>query len=366
MKRIVVELLWLPFRAMPWVLGAAVLMAWHGTGVTPVSAQTLELGPVETVIGDLHEPASHVFGQIRHLEVDGDGNLYVLDRHANDIRVFNARGEFIDGVGGGGQGPGEFRGLRGVTLSGGGLMHAVDEGNARVSTFELTETGLEFRDSASLGFVPYDVCALGSIRFVLVGGGPATGELIHALDEEGNVIRTFGEREFPEGELREIKGDRSDLLNQGFLHCDEERDLLFFLHLARPLLRAFSPTGEEVWRTTIPDYHEQRYALGRNGLCCRYPLPDPDSGTYHHGYQVTGDGTGRILVSLIETHWERREQAYEIRLFDADTGAQVGHQRTNAFVGAVHEDRAYSFRYWYAGNQDPEFVPQVIVRTLER
>jgi len=49
------------------------------------------------------------FGEVREIELDEKGRLYVLDRMNNEIRVFDSGGKYINTIGRRGQGPGEFR-----------------------------------------------------------------------------------------------------------------------------------------------------------------------------------------------------------------------------------------------------------------
>jgi hypothetical protein len=60
-------------------------------------------------VGGESEADEETFGLISDVVVDSHGNVYLLDRQANDIRVFSARGAFIRSFGREGEGPGEFR-----------------------------------------------------------------------------------------------------------------------------------------------------------------------------------------------------------------------------------------------------------------
>lgn len=50
-----------------------------------------------------------VFGAITDVELGPDGNVYVLDQQAAEVRVFELRGEHVRTLGGTGRGPGEFQ-----------------------------------------------------------------------------------------------------------------------------------------------------------------------------------------------------------------------------------------------------------------
>jgi hypothetical protein len=94
---------------------------WHAD-------ELLRIGMVE---GD--DPA--VFGQIRSLAADPEGNVYVADGQASEIRVFDRDGGYLRGIGRSGSGPGEFGNLMGIGWIG-DLLVAIDPGNGRIQRFD--------------------------------------------------------------------------------------------------------------------------------------------------------------------------------------------------------------------------------------
>jgi DNA-binding beta-propeller fold protein YncE len=89
-------------------------------------------------IGQREGDGPDVFGDIVDLAVDGAGRIYVLDRFAKEIRVFDAQGAYVQRIGGEGSGPGEFRAPIAIRwMSGRGLL-VVDPGNGRYSVIDST------------------------------------------------------------------------------------------------------------------------------------------------------------------------------------------------------------------------------------
>lgn len=68
---------------------------------------TLTLSP-ELSIGTLDGDDPYLLGAVAGLDVDARGRVYVVDRHAQNVRVFSAQGEHLRTIGLGGEGPGEF------------------------------------------------------------------------------------------------------------------------------------------------------------------------------------------------------------------------------------------------------------------
>ncbi|HEX7051146.1 MAG TPA: 6-bladed beta-propeller [Longimicrobiales bacterium] len=317
-------------------------------------------GPVETVIGVLDQPASEVFGAIRDIAVDANGNIYILDDHAANVRVFDPKGDLLAVAGREGEGPGEFRtgGIRSAGIDAGGRLHILDVDNLRISTFELTDTALVFRESAELEFPPMDLCVIGDRRFVLVNPAQVTsGALIREVDGQGHVLNAFGEREKPQGELRGILGERDDFLNYGRLACDATTGTVVLLNDMFPLVRAFSADGEPLWRQPIPDYHQQRFEVVRGGRmdgAIKYGIPDPASGTSHGAMAVSTDGAGHVFASLMEFRDEPVvEKRYEVRVLDVRTGEQVARKWTEGVVAKVRAGWIYTY--------EPEPFPRVVI-----
>ena len=60
-------------------------------------------------LGGESEDDEQIFGLVQHILLDEDGNSYLLDQQLNEIRVFDAEGDFLRTIGREGEGPGEFR-----------------------------------------------------------------------------------------------------------------------------------------------------------------------------------------------------------------------------------------------------------------
>lgn len=77
--------------------------------VAPVFTPT-DLAPKELWrIGGDDEDEELFFGVIQAIQVDGDGNIYLLDRQLHQVMILSPDGEFLRAIGREGEGPGEFR-----------------------------------------------------------------------------------------------------------------------------------------------------------------------------------------------------------------------------------------------------------------
>jgi hypothetical protein len=92
----------------------------------------------QVVIGAQEGEGPDVFGGVVSVEADRGGRVYVLDRVASEIRVFEHDGRFVRSFGGAGAGPGEFRMAAGMSWDPEGRLWVADLGNARFSVFDTT------------------------------------------------------------------------------------------------------------------------------------------------------------------------------------------------------------------------------------
>jgi hypothetical protein len=84
---------------------------------------------------DAADPA-YVFGEVVDAAPDPLGRVWVLDRQAKELRVFDAAGRHVRTVGREGAGPGEFRNPIGLTWDAQGRVWVVDTSNQRYEVFD--------------------------------------------------------------------------------------------------------------------------------------------------------------------------------------------------------------------------------------
>ncbi len=102
-------------------------------------------------LGAADGPEAEVFGQIIGVEGDDDGRVYVLDRQANELRIFSPVGEHLHTAGRSGGGPGEYQNANGLRWAAPDTLLVVDQSGGRY-TF-LTREGEYVRSARrDLGF----------------------------------------------------------------------------------------------------------------------------------------------------------------------------------------------------------------------
>lgn len=87
-------------------------------------------------IGAVDGDGPDAFGQINGLDVDRRGRLYVLERQAQEVRVFEPDGRYLRTMGRKGGGPGELAGANGLALDGEGRVWINDPANRRYTVYD--------------------------------------------------------------------------------------------------------------------------------------------------------------------------------------------------------------------------------------
>ena len=140
--------------------------SWHGTIDTLDTGTLIVRNPdagvwdsitawrleEDLLIGSLEGSGPEAFGEIAALDVDRHGRIYVLERQAQEIRVFDSAGTYLRTIGAEGEGPGELTGAFGLAVDGFDRLWVPDAGNARITVFD--SAGLVAADhQRSLGVV---------------------------------------------------------------------------------------------------------------------------------------------------------------------------------------------------------------------
>jgi len=138
----------------------------------------------ELSIGSMEGDLAYQFGQIGGVDVDADGNVYVADLQAREIRVFDPTGAHLRTLGAPGEGPGELsQAVTGVFVVGEEVV-VPDLGNARVSRF-----------SVSGDFIASDLIDLAKgvpLRLDMTAGGRLAGQY-RALNPTDTLAQPSGD-----------------------------------------------------------------------------------------------------------------------------------------------------------------------------
>jgi len=129
--------------AVSVVLSGAILFASCAARDTGAGENDLDAVPMISTeeilrIGSVDDP-DYGFTAINGVDVDHDGNVYVLEGSAPEIRVYSPEGKLLRRIGRRGEGPGEFRGAPRFGIVGDKLW-AIETSGRRISLFQLDGT----------------------------------------------------------------------------------------------------------------------------------------------------------------------------------------------------------------------------------
>ena len=135
-------------------------------------------------IGALDSDGPDMFGDILDVEFGSDGELYVLDGQAQEVRVFSSQGTYLRTLGGPGQGPGELNRPVGMAVDAGGELWVMNWRNARYTAFAPAtgEVSREVRRVASFTSIPWPGLFDADLRLVDMGLGRAGEPVLLRLD----------------------------------------------------------------------------------------------------------------------------------------------------------------------------------------
>ncbi|MFW6198738.1 MAG: 6-bladed beta-propeller [Acidobacteriota bacterium] len=105
----------------------------HNQGTPPAWELRLETEIGEVGGSDAASPAE--FGRVASVALAPDGRILVADQQADEIRVFEADGSFLEAWGRSGEGPGEFGSLYSLGWVGDTLA-VLDPGVGRIGLFD--------------------------------------------------------------------------------------------------------------------------------------------------------------------------------------------------------------------------------------
>lgn len=274
--------------------------ALSGRAARPVLTEDLIIGRDP---GDL----DYVFGAVRSVQVDDDGDIIVLDWEDNLIKIFDAAGRFIRSFGRHGQGPGEIQSPSRMYLQGGRRIAILDVGNHRYSLFSKTGENLEeynigkynvFRTVPdSRGYVYGD-----QLKF---DPKPAT-ELIR-IEPDFSDARVLAEYEYDisQGTL----GAVFDRLTYGVFPDDR----CFWARSSEYEIHVLDPGGREI-RRILKDYDPVRVTdTERDKLIKDYRGVERDRipGKHAPFFYLLGDDAGRIYARTYERD-ERDRLIYDV------------------------------------------------------
>jgi hypothetical protein len=180
------------------IAAEASIRAARAAAAAPEQDPPVTLSPNLT-IGVEEGDEKLMFGMIVRVDVDGRGNIYVLDYEFSRIGVFDSQGHLLRHIAvPEGQGPQETTGMPGLSVTPGGTMFIND-------TRKVIVYGPDGRyvRTFQVGFTISSTGCPGTEELVVLG--PHDGKILHVFDAQGTHISSFGDLFMPPKTFESMK-----------------------------------------------------------------------------------------------------------------------------------------------------------------
>lgn len=273
----------------------------------------------ELSIGE-DEQEEEMFSQMTAVTVDDKGNIYILDREENLIKVFDSKGKLVRSFGKQGQGPGEMNGPIGIRITPNNELMVEDVLNQRLAFFSLDGKFLRHLSTAkALGLALVRIDSKGNIMGQQIV--PAEGKLtreVKKYDTELNPLFTIAAHDFPN--VLEGKINPFDLIFYFDLGKD---DTIYYGNLKEYKIEVFSSEGKIVKRI-LKEYNPVKITdEEKEELLARLPSEAAilkDRIDFPKNYPACQsfslDDQGRLFVRTYERGEEREEFYHDV--FDSE------------------------------------------------
>lgn len=165
---------------------------------TAIQAPLVSLKP-DLTIGVEDGDENLMFGSIIRIDIDGKGNIYVLDYKFRKVAVFDKDGKLLRTIAvPEGQGPREATDLSGIAVTPGGTLFVNDMRKVIV----YGPDGQYIR-TFLVDFTISSIGCPGTEDFVAIG--PHGGKILHVFDQTGKLLASFGDTFTPPAELEPMK-----------------------------------------------------------------------------------------------------------------------------------------------------------------
>ncbi len=301
------------------------------------ATETMTLGILE---GETHE----MFGSIAGIDVDADGNMYVLDSQFSEVRVYSAEGTFQYAIGRVGQGPDEFTAPRFLDVDRSGRVIVADRYYG-IKIFERTGDAHGLAATVPLSITPNGMCVENDILHVQ-GSRAEDLSTIFSFSLSGDRLGSFGASyESSSVEVRTF-------LTPGRIVCMRQPASVMYFPQFLPAIYGYSYEGDMQWVAKIAKHQSLDIVEEQSGTPgqSRVGMNVFDN-SYDVIYGAVEFPERHVIVQIASItpesiRYEKGERYAELRtyLMSARTGEAIFVTDTMPRVYAVTADRMYTVR----------------------
>ncbi len=202
----------------------------------------------DLLIGEEAGDEKYMFSELRSVQVDDQGNIYVLDWKDIKIKVFDAQGKYLRAFGKKGQGPGEIQMPSRMVMTRTGKLVLLDSANRRIAFYSPAGECQKELGSAKWNFIRTRVDSRSYIYGDDFNFGPkGLSERLLKFDPELNLVSTVFEF------FNELAPPRINPLPDRFVYEILSDDRLIWALTSKYELNVIDRDGRPV-RKIVKDY----------------------------------------------------------------------------------------------------------------
>ena len=258
------------------------------------------------------ERGPELFGYVPKADFAPNGNLVVLDEDAQEIRIFDPQGRFVEQFGGVGDGPMELRRARDFHLFPDGRI-AVPLGEyGAIKIFERSETRWELSEIVDAR--SRSLCGMDDGRWFSAAYASASGSTI--INELGDSVRSFGSG------YRYDKWYIRRALSGGSVACLDESDRIVYGFEVLPLVQGYATDGSLQWTAVVLEDYLQLRVTESQGPGGTVAYSEGTLLDHDRLMSVFAVGNGdHVLLDYSRVLPDQKEIVQRHYLIDAATGA---------------------------------------------
>ena len=262
------------------------------------------------------EQEEEMFSQMTAITVDDEGNIYILDREENIIKVFDSKGKLLKSFGKQGQGPGELNGPIGIRVTPNNELMVEDVLSQRLAFFSLDGKFLRHLSTAkALGLALVRIDSKGNIMGQQIV--PAEGKLtreVKKYDNELNPLFTVAVHDFPN-----VLAGKINPFDLVFFFELSKDDTIYYGNLKEYKIEIFNPEGKIVKRIlkeynpvkiTEEDKEEMLIRIPPEAAAIKDRIDFPKNYPACQSFYL--DDQGRLIVRTYEKGEKRGEFYHDV------------------------------------------------------
>jgi hypothetical protein len=285
-------------------------------------------GSAAVQIGSADGPAETIFGSIADVDFDEEGNVLILDGRLNEVKVFTSGGKHVQTFARPGNGPGELRAPRALTVAGKGRIVIADAG--KLQLFERVGGTYKFVRTERVSVDPSTLCTMRDTIY-LQGSRLSDSTVIHRYSPQLTPLGSFGVVYRSGDAMADFQ------IARGRIACAHAANAIGFA--TSGLLgevRLFGPERRTRWVTDFVDYKPIIYRSYSDGS---FEATVPEGGYHRIRALVPFDEHAMLLQVSVDTRASRSEKKLFAELFtyrvDMSSGAVTRLSNALPLIGAI-------------------------------